>query len=428
MFGGEFHVEKNSPQLKNDLWKFSMVTMSWSMVHNGTADIDAVPQPRQLAAGCGLLNGYFLLFGGLDSNENVLGDTWIYYIPDKQWYILDNFRSKVGASNATLGIEPEPRGDMAVWCSGYEMFIFGGFNENNGVHHDLWQFSLQSLSWTQSKSSAKLPADHDFVKHLKQPSGRSGATTWVSGDRLLMFGGNIMENNLRSKHMMVGYAGDLWEYDKQMDSWEYFGGSIKVCSTATVFDDLGIPSENMHPGCRRRAAAWIDHNENLWMFGGDGIDDSQESLSVFKHSKLLSDIWFYDLQLHMWTWKGGEKSGDKQGKFGGLDEASMDTLPGSRCETVVWRIWDNFYLFGGIGHDSNGKDGYLNDIWKLDVHLDRSVDIDSPHAGAVFGMIFFSVGLVTVVSGLYLFSRRYLQSLAASNEGQYRRIPSDLEH
>ncbi|XP_053398488.1 uncharacterized protein LOC123543598 [Mercenaria mercenaria] len=428
MFGGEFHVENSQPGLRNDLWKYSMSKMSWSLVHNGSAENrQDVPGPRQLAAGCGVTETYFVLFGGLGPEEKVLGDSWIFYIPDSKWYTLSDFRNRVSASNSTQTEGPSPRGDMAVWCTGGDMFIFGGFDENSGLHHALWKFSLSTLSWTQSESSAELPADHEFVKHLNYPSGRSGATTWVSDDRLFMFGGNILANNLRSKHMMIGNVGDLWEYDKLQDLWLYYTGPQKVCNTATQFGDLGSASTRSNPGCRRRASSWTDTHGNLWMFGGDGIDNSQASLSVFAHSKLLSDIWFYNLNTNMWTWKGGEKAGDQKGKFGKKGQSSKNNLPGSRCESVVWQQENNFYLFGGVGHDANGKDGYLDDVWMLDVHLDQSVELNAPTALPVFGMIFFSLGLVILISVLYLFSRRYFQVTSGTNKGKYSRIPLDPE-
>ena len=428
MFGGEFHVDNSQPGLKNDLWKYSMSSKSWSMIHNGTGEnIQDIPDHRQLAAACSLAETYFVVFGGLGTGEKVLNDTWIFYAHDSKWYTLENFRIKVGASNSSVGSGPAARGDMAAWCSDEYMYVFGGFNEHTGLHHDLWKFSLSTLSWTQTKSSAELPADHEFVKHLTYPSGRSGATTWISGKKLFMFGGNIMEKNVRSKHMMVGNTGDLWEYDISEDLWSYHIGPRKVCTTAGRYGELGSASALNKPGCRRRAAAWSDMEGNLWMFGGDGIDSSQASLSVFSHSKLLSDVWYYNLETGMWAWKGGEKSGDQKGKFGKKGQSSDDNLPGSRCESVSWMMENYLYLFGGVGHDAYGKDGYLNDIWQLDVHLDQSLYRNAPTAGPVFAMIFFSLGLVIFISVLYLFSRRYFQTKSGCNQVNYSRIPSDVE-
>lgn len=428
VFGGENHAENSQPQYLNDLWRFDLDASSWILVHNGTAESqDMVPSPRQLAAGCGLQNGYFMIFGGLRPDEQVLGDTWIYYMPENQWYRLEDFQTKVGVKNTSFGLSPEPRGDMAVWCTNDEMVIFGGFAENSGLHHDLWRFSLSTLSWTESKQSSKLPTDHDFVKQLRYPAGRSGATTWVSGDKLFMFGGNILQNNARSKHLMIGNVGDLWEYNNQDDKWVYYGGSESVCTKAAEYGTLGQASPFIFPVCRRRASGWVDGHQNLWMFGGDGIDNSQSSVSVFQHSKLLSDLWFYNLETYMWTWKGGQQSGDQGGQFGDKNKGSNDNLPGSRCESVAFSSWNYFYLYGGVGHDAHRKDGYLNDVWKLDVSLDSSVKKNSPYAGPVFGVIIFGLSLVLLVSILFLFSRKYFQGKQSTSRGKYKRVPLDPE-
>lgn len=430
MFGGEYHVENSLPQLKNDLWRFDLLTTTWTIIHDGISNsTEEVPSPRQLAAGCGLQGTYFVIYGGLGADEKVLGDTWIYYFQHNQWYRLDDFKIKIGVKNSTDDKSPEPRGDMSVWCEREEMHVFGGFRDDSsllGLHHDMWKLSLSTLLWSESKQSAKLPSDHDFIENLSYPAGRSGATTWVADDRLFMFAGNIKENNPRSKHLNMGNSGDLWEYKKTEDMWVFLGGSKSVCTSAAKYGSLGVPSPTIYPGCRRRAATWVDSQKNLWMFGGDGIDD-QSSVSVFEHSKLLSDIWFYDLHSLRWTWKGGPKSGNQGGKFGDRGQSSKDFLPGPRCESVVFSVWNYFYLFGGIGHDVNKKDGYLDDIWKLDVSLDTAVKQNAPHPGQVFGIILLGLALTLMVFTLFCLSRKYFLTRQSLNKAEYKRIPLDVE-
>ncbi|KAL4238830.1 hypothetical protein ACF0H5_003537 [Mactra antiquata] len=428
MFGGEYHVDQSSNKVKNDLWMYTEHTHTWKMVHNGTGDSeDSVPAPRQLTASCGVKGSYFVVYGGLDVDEHVLGDTWIYYISDNEWYKLQDFRDKIGASNQTGGDQPAARGDMVVWCTSKEMIIFGGYDEDFGLRHDMWIFDLATLSWHESKISSDLPADSDFVKHLDYPDGRSGSTSWVSGDRLFMLGGNILPKSPRSKHLMIGYSGDLWDFDLKERMWTYHKGSRQPCTKAGIYGKLGTASRENEPGCRRRAAAWVDSRKNLWMFGGDGIDDSQESISVFKHSRLLSDLWFFDLHTDKWTWKGGEKSGEQKGSYGDKGDGSHDNLPGSRCEMAVWGVWNYLYLFGGVGHDANGKDGYLNDVWTLDVHLDESVFKNSPYPGLVFGIIILGCGLIVLMTILYLLGGKNVRKNEEETKGKYQQIPEDVE-
>lgn len=404
MFGGETH---DDPGLLNDLWRLDLASHTWSLMHNGSAaSVDEVPAGRQLGAACGVQDLYFVLFGGLGQKEQALGDTWIFHIPDKSWYTLEAFRIKMHASNETLGGMPSPRGDMAVWCNNKkDLVLFGGINNDLTVEHDLWRFNLDELSWTQSESSSKLPAAPEFVQHLDYPAGRSGATTWRSKGNLYMFGGNIQQSNPRSHHLNIGNTNDMWMYNVLEDSWIFITGLKTSCQRGGNYGELGLMSYENQPGCRRKAAGWVDHHQNLWMFGGDGVDSESSSLSVFSHSKLLSDVWHFDTDKYQWTWKGGHHLGDQKGSHGDKGEMDNSYLPGSRCEMVVWGTDDNFYLYGGVGHDGNGKDGYLNDIWKLDVHLDSSVGRNAPQKGTVAGLIVLGLGLVIFLVIIYTVSR-----------------------
>ena len=409
MFGGERKYDK-TPSLSNDLWKVDM-NNKWKLLHNGS-DASDMPQPRQLAAGCGIQNYYFVVFGGLGKGEKVLGDTWVYYMHDDKWYKLEDIQKKLGVTvenNATTS--PPARGDAAVWCEdGQNLVVFGGFGSDNNLRHDMWVFSMSKLTWTEVESSSKLPADPDFVKHLPDyPMGRSGATTWKSGNNLYMYGGNVQHQNIRSKHLNTGNSGDLWSYDLKEDSWKFLNGHKGVCTEAGNFGVKDRPSRNNRPGCRRRASAWVDNRRNLWMFGGDGADVSQESISVVQKSKLLSDLWTFSVKEEVWIWKGGRQSGDQKGQFGEKWEADEDNLPGSRGETVAWSRGNNFYLFGGVGHDVNGKGGYLNDIWMLDVDKDPTMRPDDIYGGSVFGIIFLGLVLVLAVLVFHCFLRGYIK-------------------
>ncbi|WAR19633.1 hypothetical protein MAR_001471 [Mya arenaria] len=397
LFGGETPVGHDQPSVKNDLWRFSHG--QWSLVNDGQSP-DA-PPGRQLAAACGLDDSFFVLFGGLGNNpqaqgekvedQDLLGDTWIFGLENNKWYTLEEFQKTEGAAFVN-GSVPEARGDMAFWCQpGDTMSIFGGFGKNKTLYHDLWTFDLKTLKWEESTLSVSIPDNSKFASHLEYPTARSGSTTWIVGKRLFLWGGNILPTNFRKKHLMIGNTGDLWEYNQTSDTWAYRLGPRIACTTPGKYGEQGTADAENMPGCRRRAAAWVDIHGNLWMFGGDGVDDSQESVSVFKHSKLLSDVWHFDTVTFLWTWKGGSQQGEQKGVFGDIGQHSSDAHPGSRCEPVVWdssvyndeerRERKYFYIFGGVGHDLNGHDGYLNDVWMFDTNMDTSVLRNAPYAG-----------------------------------------------
>ena len=428
LFGGEHHVEHDQPALKNDLWRLDLDTWKWSLVHNGTAgNMSTVPESRQLASACGIQNSYFVLFGGLNEHEEALSDTWIYYMKDKKWYKLNEIREKLMYSHENEGEYPGPKGDASSWCYNYTyMFVFGGFGKEQQLSHEMWKFDLEELTWKQTESSEKLPKDGDFVKYLPYPRGRSGTTKWTVEDELYMFGGNIMDKNVRSKHLMIGNSGDLWKYSIRNDKWTYLMGPQEPCKQATNYGSKGKASPESYPGCRRQAASWVDLHNNLWMFGGDGIDNSQESLSVFTHSRLLSDLWYYDVDNWLWTWKGGSEAGDRQGNYGNVGKSSDHTIPGSRCESVSWGNASIFYLFGGVGHDGNGKDGYLNDIWKLDVSHDAAILQNAPEPAQVFAVIIVGISLVAILSFIFVLLRgSFADNQKEKSRGKYKRLDQE---
>ncbi|HMG84947.1 MAG TPA: kelch repeat-containing protein [Terracidiphilus sp.] len=75
-----------------------------------------------------------------------------------------------------------------------------------------------------------------------------------------------------------------------------------------------------------------------------------------------------------WTWLSGNKVLEHgqfayvswPGVYGTLGSPSPTNLPGGRGTANNWTDKDgNLWLFGGIGADANGTQGYLNDLWKF---------------------------------------------------------------
>src|ERR1019366_10330806 len=66
-----------------------------------------------------------------------------------------------------------------------------------------------------------------------------------------------------------------------------------------------------------------------------------------------------------WTWDAGSSSANTSGVYGIQDTAAASNLPGARYGSSSWTDSSgNFWLFGGVGYDSTGTAGYLNDLWR----------------------------------------------------------------
>jgi len=67
-----------------------------------------------------------------------------------------------------------------------------------------------------------------------------------------------------------------------------------------------------------------------------------------------------------WTWIGGSSTPFQSGMYGTLGTPDTGNIPGARCETATWADKSgNFWFFGGLGDDSTGVWGSLNDLWEF---------------------------------------------------------------
>ena len=69
-----------------------------------------------------------------------------------------------------------------------------------------------------------------------------------------------------------------------------------------------------------------------------------------------------------WTWVNGSNLANRHrtGVYGTKGQSAANNAPGDREAFAAWR--DNFgylWLFGGLGYDSDGTYGQLNDLWKF---------------------------------------------------------------
>ena len=190
-----------------------------------------------------------------------------------------------------------------------------------------------------------------FADSSNYPGSRSGAISWTdSHDNLWLFGG-IGFNETEG----LGRLNDLWKFDGV--NWTWVSGN-KTLNERSVYGTKGISSAKNYPGNRYDAISWIDSQDNLWLFGGNGYDES----GVLGR---LNDLWKFDGA--NWTWMSGNNSINANGIYGKKSVPGSVNLPGGRYNAASWLdSEDNLWLFGGNGYDESGMLGSLNDLWKFD--------------------------------------------------------------
>jgi N-acetylneuraminic acid mutarotase len=136
-------------------------------------------------------------------------------------------------------------------------------------------------------------------------------------------------------------------------AWTWVSGS-DMAGQRGVYGTKGIPDPSNVPGARAFAASWLDPSGNLWLFGGSGPD-------------VGNDLWKYDPLSQAWTWESGSNVGNLAGVYGTKGKADPSNIPGARSNPLSWSdASGRFWLFGGMGFDSEGVSHYLGDLWLFD--------------------------------------------------------------
>jgi N-acetylneuraminic acid mutarotase len=140
-----------------------------------------------------------------------------------------------------------------------------------------------------------------------------------------------------------------------LSKWTWEGGSNRVSQTGT-YGTLGTAAPGNIPGARAGAVTWIDASGNRWLFGGSGLASAVGGT-------YLNDLWKYSGG--QWTWMGGANVNDQKGTYGTLGVPDPTNIPGARTQGAAWSdAAGDGWLFGGVGWDSAGTPGQLNDLWK----------------------------------------------------------------
>lgn len=194
------------------------------------------------------------------------------------------------------------------------------------------------------------------------PGARAGASSWVDASGNFWLFGGYGAGAVLSPTVFEGDLNDLWKYSN--GKWTWVSGSSQT-EQPGVYGTLRVAAPGNIPGAREWAASWIDSTGNFWLFGGGGIDSAGTRGD-------LNDLWKYSN--NQWTWMGGSTVAAQQGiagawqgtgVYGTQGVPSPDNFPGVRAWASAWTdAGGNLWLFGGLGTDSAGKLGLLNDLWK----------------------------------------------------------------
>lgn len=131
-----------------------------------------------------LADGRILLFGG-EGAEGLSDDLSVF--DNGNW-------NSVTPSNTP----PAPRRDHKAWVRGEQMYVWGGFGENQQVFNDLWKYDVQTNAWNEVATGGTRP-----------PARYGHTSTTLADGSMLIFGGTGADGVARR---------DLWRLNTD-GSW-----------------------------------------------------------------------------------------------------------------------------------------------------------------------------------------------------------------
>ncbi|HEX3948246.1 MAG TPA: kelch repeat-containing protein [Steroidobacteraceae bacterium] len=305
LFGGNGLAASGAGFL-NDLWIFNPTAGTWEWVSGsnstdaggvygtqGVASTSNMPGGRIAAVSWTDSSGNLWLFGGFgyDSANNLgdLNDLWEFNPTAGTWEWVSG--SNTISANGVYGTQgvasinnvPGARSSAVSWrdLSG-NLWLFGGNGyDSSGVNsdlNDLWELNPATGTWvwisgSNSANASGAYGTQGIASASNVPGSRNSSTSWSdSSGNLWLFGGS-------------GYFNDLWKFNTTAGTWEWVSGS-NTNNVGGVYGTQGAASISTMPGSRATAVSWTDSSGNLWLFGGNGYD-STNNLGD------LGDLWKY---------------------------------------------------------------------------------------------------------------------------------------
>ncbi len=156
--------------------------------------------------------------------------------------------------------------------------------------------------------------------------------------------------------------------------WSWQSGA-NTTGAAGVYGMQDMAAAGNVPGARAAAVSGRDSSGNLWLFGGGGAQGD------------LNDLWQYAPGSGEWTWISGAATANASGSYVTQGSTAPGNAPGARESATSWiDRAGNLWLFGGLGYDSVGTRGSLNDLWEYDAGAKQWIWVSGADTVWVSGM------------------------------------------
>jgi len=147
-----------------------------------------------------------------------------------------------------------------------------------GYLNDLWKFDGTNWIWISGSNDINELGNYGskgVPKSTNVPGARYHAVSWIdSENNLWLFGGKGYATSTTIGILMfiffykvLGWLNDLWKFDGT--NWTWISGTNDI-NQPGVYGSIGHSNPTNVPGARHAAVSWVDSENNLWLFGGNG--------------------------------------------------------------------------------------------------------------------------------------------------------------
>ncbi len=321
------------------------------------------------------LNGKFWIYGGYQGvTPTDFSDLWKYDPIINQWTWMQGSNvTGVQPVWGTMGVPsaantPGARHlGPASWIDKTGKFwLYGGGQSAGGnfFYNDMWVYDPATNQWTwMAGTNLTNQAGVYGTKGVFAPGNMPGAhmetdcAVTDSHGILWYFGGQGID----SAGTVWNHSNELWKFDPTSVQWAFVGGN-KLGDQKGVYGTLGVAAVTNWPGARQIHLGWIDSKDNIWFWGGKGLDASNTNKNY------LNDMWMYNTTTGMWTWMSGSNvsTATPTGNYGTQCVPAPSNMPFQRIEhRSRWTDdCDNLWFIGGSYYDGvlGEEDG--NDLWR----------------------------------------------------------------
>jgi hypothetical protein len=257
VFGGE-----NLKGYTNDLWHFNLTSQTWDVIVNATTSFSS-PGNRFGTSmylsnfsqnSNGTLSGIIYLYGGYDENNGAVNELWTYSLTTKKFkQIINTLPERYSASICCGSNNP----------TGF--YIMGGFDVNLQPLNDVWFYAFPTINqtypiWTRLNS---------FPTTM---STRASGCLVDNGINVYFYGGHQTDTQMWTSTVPFTSPGNF--------TWK----SLSVSSS------ISQPPALSYSGCAINTYnVGVDNEDDIFIFGGQTESTSINSLFEFQKITLGID-------------------------------------------------------------------------------------------------------------------------------------------